>query len=130
MKRAKTGDGDASRLGCKYADQYYAGMLGIPETEAKKIYSCSIDREIKGIPECPFGFLPDCLKEIDMSENWKQGVIIGLLNERGSTCSLVPFALMPNLNDKIGYECSHCKATVIGDPTFMRFCYHCGARVE
>lgn len=130
MTRAKTGDGDASRLGCKYADQFYAGMLGIPETEAVKIYSCAIDNQMKGIPECPFGFLSDCLEAMDISENWKLGIVVGLLNERGSTCSLVPFDLMPGLNDRVGYECSHCKATILGELLFLKFCYHCGARVE
>ncbi|KKL49971.1 hypothetical protein LCGC14_2310230, partial [marine sediment metagenome] len=47
---------ETTRLGCKYADQYYAGEFNITEEEAKDIYICAVD-SITGIPECPFGFL-------------------------------------------------------------------------
>lgn len=117
---------ETTRLGCKYADQYYAGEFNITEEEAKDIYICAVD-SITGIPECPFGFLSDCLEEMHLPDNYKNGVVLDLLGNKVKTCKLIPVELSPT---KGGYECSDCKGIIRGMVEFMKYCYRCGVRIE
>ena len=118
--RAKTGESEATRFGCKYADLYYAGEFSISEEEASEVYICAVDSKLKDIPECPFGALPDCLMDAHISDKWKLG--IAALLSKVKTCELIPVELSPT---KRGYECSDCGGIIRGDREFMNFCYHC-----
>lgn len=117
---------EATRLGCKYADQYYGGEFNITEEEASETYLCAVDSKLKGIPECPFGFLSDCLEEMKMPENRKWGGVAFLLSTKVKTCKLTPV----DVGKRIDHICSECNGVIRGDITFMKFCYRCGVRIE
>ena len=125
--RAKDGESEATRMGCTYADRYYAGEFNVSEEEAKEIYICKTAvYHSEHIPECPFDFTPDCLYDMHKADNYKDGVVDGLLGNKAKTCKLILVELSPN---KRGYECSNCQGIIRGDISFMDFCPRCGVRV-
>ena len=126
---------ERSRLSCKYADQYYAAQFNITKEEAKSAYKCSDDSGLQGIPECPFGFLTECLETIEESIDWKRGVVTGLTNSKGVYAKLVPISYENSSGIRqpgyVHYECTNCKGIIQGGtPDWMAFCPNCGARVE
>ncbi|KKN73832.1 hypothetical protein LCGC14_0396340 [marine sediment metagenome] len=118
--------GEKTRFGCKYADQYYAGQFNISEEEAKEVYVCQTDVfHSEPIPDCPFGFLPDCLLVMNKPDNYRQGVVAGLLGNIVNACKLIPY----DYSGQPRYECSSCGGVIKGGTEFMDFCYHCGTRI-
>ena len=111
-----------TRLGCKYADEYYAQTKDISEEDARGIYKCT--------DGCPFDFLDDCV--LENAPATSRGILAGLLANRGATCSLVTLELYsPYPQKKIFYECTNCRGKLIGDvKANMKFCYRCGSRIE
>ncbi|KKM82979.1 hypothetical protein LCGC14_1314140 [marine sediment metagenome] len=117
--------GEETRLGCKYADQYYAGAFNVTEEEAKEVYNCSVAVfHSETIPKCPFDFLPDCLMEKPAC--YRDGVVAGLLGNKVNTCKLIPY----DYSGQVRYECSNCGGVIKGEIEFMKFCYKCGVRIE
>ena len=118
-----------TRLGCKYADQYYAELLGIPQKEARLAYECGGSPDFNSyLAECPFDFLPECLEAMDRTQYWKDRWLAGVL-----ACAflytktrLIPFSY---LEGNILHECSNCKGVIKGEVEFMNYCYRCRARV-
>ena len=126
----RTKQAESARLGCKYADQIYAGSWGITEEEAQKRYRCQTalsDNEMcdgKKSPECPFKEFSECLEESDLPKKWKQGYVAGALRQ-----NTVHIYELPSSTGKVEYECE-CGGVLKIERRFMTFCYHCGARVK
>ena len=121
--RAKIGE--ETRLGCKYADRVYAVRLNISEDKAQEVYRCAVNGT-KGLKECPFGFLPDCLEVLHKADNYKNGVVDGLLGDKVKTCNLIPIEYY---SDTPLYECNNCQGITEGEIEFMKYCPKCGVRL-
>ena len=112
-----------TRLGCRYADRYYAEQFNIPKEEAQEIYICASNQyDNDGIPECPF--IEGCLESYSIEE-CKESVVDSLLNVK--TCKLIPVEYSQN---KTAHQCTNCQGIIRGEIEFMNFCYKCGGRRE
>lgn len=121
---------EARRLGCEFADLYYAGIWNITTEEAQTRYRCSTacsDSEMcngKKSPECPFKDFPGCLDTSELPKDWKLGYTTGKLSKK--TAKLIPL----DINYKTFVECSECKTQRIAEYYPPNYCRHCGARFE
>ena len=111
-----------SRLGCVYADRFYAALKGITEEEAQKVYKCSYTDSEDHSPACPFPELPECLQESGLTPQWKLGIVKDRLNIK--TAKLVPL----NAKSKTYMECSGCKAQRVKEYYPPNYCLRCGAK--
>ena len=109
-----------TKLGCKYADEYYAQTKDISEEDARGIYKCT--------DGCPFDFLDDCV--LENAPATCRGILAGLLANRAVSCSLQTLELYsPYPHKKTFYICTHCKERLVSVGKAARYCYRCGAKI-
>lgn len=116
----RTKQAETARLGCKYADQYYAATLGIGQERARDIYRCASSGSDDITPTCPFPELSGCLETCDLPKNWKLGYIAGRLTRQETT-----LVRHPDFIDQ--YICLNCDGVI---KIKGRYCLRCGARVK